>query len=135
MVQLIERNCPNVETTTVTGPSAVSRSRQQFSSKHPDMSCCPSNVTFSLCCHVCVCPIFPPFPIFPILFLSFSMLRCVLLLNSMSNSLGHSGKNISNSNSVFSHINNSECIKSNPSQPRAQPSAFCSSWEPLFASK
>ena len=28
----------NVETTTVTGAGAVSRSRQQFSSKHPDMS-------------------------------------------------------------------------------------------------
>ena len=29
----------NVETTTVTGAGAVSRSRQHFSSKHPDMSC------------------------------------------------------------------------------------------------
>ena len=76
----MKRYLLNVGTTTVSGASAVSRSRQQFSSKHPDMSCCPSNVTFSLRWLVCLCPICPPFPIFPTLFLSFSIPRCVLLL-------------------------------------------------------
>ena len=77
------------------------QSHGQGSSLAPSIQICPAALPMSHFHSVDFLSLsyLSSFPIFPIRFLSFNISRCVLLLNSMSNSFGHSVKYVSNSNS------------------------------------